>query len=135
MSDPSEALQRALFAALSAAPAVLALVAGRVFDAVPEAATYPYISLGDVQTLDDGAGCIDGTEAFLDVHAWSQAVGAIEAKRIVSAVRGALHEADLDLGPGHRLVEITFRDQRSFRDPDGKTTHAVITFRALTETV
>lgn len=135
MSDPSEALQRALYATLTATPAVTTLIGPRVYDAPPPDAAYPFVEIAAVQMNEDGADCVDGTEAFIDVHAWSQVPGSIEAKRIAGAVKGALHEAVLDLAPGHRLVEILHRTTRVFRDPDGLTTHAVITFRALTETV
>lgn len=135
MSDPSEALQRAIFAQLSTDAAVCAFVAGRVFDLPPQGDTpdFPYIAFGSFQVLDDGAGCIDGAEVFVTLDVWSRAQGTIEAKRIGAAVAAALHEADLDLGGEHRLVEILHRSTNVFTDPDGRTAHGVLTFRALTE--
>lgn len=136
MSDPGAALQKAIYDQLRVDAGVTALVAGRIFDAVPKGALpdFPYISFGTYQANEDGAGCIDGTEAYIDLHVWSRAVGSLEAKRIASAVRAALHEADMSLAPDHRLIEIMFDGNRVLSDPDGLTTHGVLTFRALTET-
>lgn len=136
MSDPSEFLQRAMRDALLAAPAVTERIVRRVYDFVPTGTLpeMPYIAFGAFQILDDGAGCIDGAEVFVTLDVWSQDQRSIEAKRICAAVAKALNEADLDLGGEHRLIEILHRDTRVFTDADGRTTHGVITFRALTET-
>lgn len=136
MSDPSLVLQGAIVEALKDATAVSALVGARVYDDPPTASsvTFPYIELGQFQVLDDWAGCVEGSEVNFDVHVWSRAKGTPEAKTIVSAVRGVLNDADLDLAPAHRLIEMTFQTHRVFTDADGATTHGVVTFRALTET-
>lgn len=135
MSDPGEALQRAIYAQLCADADVSTFVAGRVFDLPPQGGVpvFPYIAFGAFQVLDDGAGCIDGAEVFVTLDVWSRAQGTVEAKRIGGAVKAALHEADLDLGSAHRLIEIMHRSTTVFLDPDGLTAHGVLTFRALTE--
>ncbi len=135
MSDSSAALQVAIYARLTADAGVSALIGGRVFDLAPQGALpdFPYVSFGSVQVLDDGAACIDGAEVFVTLDAWSRVRGTMEAKRICAAVARALHEADLDLGPEHRLIEIMHRSSTVFLDADGLTAHGVMTFRALTE--
>lgn len=135
MSDPSEALQRAIYDRLRSDAAVAALVAGRVFDLVPQdnPPAFPYVSFGAFQVLDDSAGCIDGAEVFVTLDVWSRSQGTVEAKRICAAVASALHEADLPLDGEHRLVEITRNSSNVFMDADGLTAHGVITLRALTE--
>lgn len=130
MSDPSLALQKAVVAALRAD---VTAVSGRVYDHVPADATAPYIAVGDWQTLDASVECVDSTEIIADLHVWSRgAVGQVEAKEIASAVRASLHGADLTLDD-FALVEILHRDTRMLRDPDGISTHAVVTFRALVD--
>jgi hypothetical protein len=127
-------LQKAIVARLKADAGVVALVGQRIYDQPPIAPVFPYISLGPDQTLPDRADCYDGSEVNLQVDAWSRAVGFPEVKRIAEAARAALQDAPLSLA-GHRLVDLTFVDGRTLRDPDGLTSHAAMTFRALTEPV
>lgn len=135
MSDPSVAIQKAIFDAITDTGGPGSLVAGRVYDAVPRSDEpgYPRIVFGQFQVLDDFAGCVDGAEVNIDLHVWSAAVGSIEAKTICAALVDALNDVDLDLSPSHRLIEIVHSSTRVFTDPDGITTHGVVSFRALTE--
>lgn len=136
MTDPGLALQGALVATLRGDSAVAAMVAQRVYDQAPDNVAYPYIGIGEIQTIDDGAGCIeDAVEIFVTLHVWSRAVGRPEAHRIGGAVRAALHLADLNLGADLDLVELQYRDTRVFTDADGRTAHGVLTFRALVDPV
>lgn len=128
MADPSLALQGAINTRLRAqVPAV----ANRVFDRVEASVAFPYIELGEFQTVDDGAQCHDGQEVYVTLHVWSRGIGQVEAKTIAGAVRGALHEAELNLGAAWQFLEIAHQDTRYLKDPDGLTSHAVLTFRAL----
>lgn len=127
-------LQKALVGRLKADAGVTALVAGRVYDQPPPSPVFPYISIGPDQTLPDRADCYDGSEVTLQVDVWSRAPGFPEAKRIAEAVRAALADAPLTL-TGHSLVDIALVEARNLRDPDGLTSHAALTFRALTEPV
>ncbi len=128
MADPSLALQGAINTRLRVEVPV---VANRVFDRVPAAVVFPYIELGEFQTVDDGAQCHDGQEVYATLHVWSRGVGQVEAKTVAGAVRGALHEAELNLGSAWQFLEIAHQDTRYLKDPDGLTSHAVLTFRAL----
>lgn len=128
MADPSLALQGAIYPRLQAdCPSV----AKRVYDRPPQAVEFPYIGMGEVQIVDDSADCIDGVEAFITLHVWSRAVGQVEAKQVASEVHSSLHGAELDLGPAWHFHLIEHRSTNYLSDPDGVTTHAVITFRAL----
>ncbi|RYF30393.1 MAG: DUF3168 domain-containing protein [Comamonadaceae bacterium] len=129
MADPSLALQGAINTRLRAE---VSAVANRVFDRVSSGVVFPYIELGEFQTVDDGAQCHDGQEVYVILHVWSRAVGQVEVKTIAGAARGALHERDLDLGADWQFLEIAHQDTRYLKDPDGLTSHAVLTFRALT---
>lgn len=128
MADPSLALQGAINLKVRADVVGLG---GRVFDQVQADVAFPYLEIGEFQTLDDGAQCIDAVEVFATLHVWSRAVGQVEVKTLASAVRGALHEAELDLGAAWQFLEIAHQDTRYLKDPDGLTSHAVLTFRAL----
>lgn len=133
MSDPSLELQKAIVTALKGySPS---LVGGRVYDDVPPAATFPYISLGDGQVLPDKADCIDGSEVFIQVDVWTQTIGYPEAKRIVKQVLSILDDNE-DLGvEGYHTVVFEIQDVRYLRDPDGKTRHAAMTFHGLLQPI
>jgi hypothetical protein len=128
MGDPSLALQIAINLRLRTD---IAAVDSRVFDRVPADVAFPYIELGEFQTLDDGAQCHDGMEVFATLHVWSRAIGQVEVKTIAGAARGSIHEAELDLGAAWQFLEIAHQDTRYLKDPDGVTSHAVLTFKAL----
>lgn len=134
-TDPSLALQAAFVAAIRA----LNTEAGtRVYDRVPRtnnavaAGTFPYVHLGTGSVLPNKADCYNGSEVSLPVHVWSRAVGWPEAKRIASAIRAGLDDAELLLD-GHTLELLELDRADYLNDPDGLTSHAVLTFRALTQ--
>ena len=121
-------LQKAIFAALTAAPTV---AGGRVYDRVPAVPVFPYVTIGDEQVVDDGNSCDDGWEVFSDIHVWSRpATGSKTevkdlAPPIVARLRTALAVT------GFVVVVAALETMRTFRDPDGLTEHSVLTFRYL----
>lgn len=116
--------------AVGALKAGVPAVAGRVFDRVAPAPTFPYLHVADWQVVQDDADCIAAVEVYFNVHVWSRVPGRTEASHIAASVVASLHEAETDL-PDHGLVLLNHRDTRFLADPDGLTAHAVITFRAL----
>lgn len=128
MSDPALALQGALIAAIKA----LGTAAGtRVYDSVPASATYPYVSLGPTQSVGNYADCYDGTETFQQIDVWSRAVGYPEVKTIASAIRDTINAGDFTIA-GHTIDLVEIQDINYSRDPDGLTSRARISIRALT---
>lgn len=117
---------------LKAYAPLTALIGQRVYDSVPSSATFPYVSIGPKQSLPDDADCITGFEIFLQLDAWSRAVGFPEVERVAEEVRVSLHEYDLPL-VDNALVTLTHRQTRLLRDPDGLTNHAAVEFVALVE--
>lgn len=127
-------LQGAIVGRLRGDPGMTALVQGRVFDIVPLDAVFPYVSYGPSDTLSDDAECITGLDLSLQIDVWSREVGYPECKRIADAVRAALHGAETALAlPTNALALIEHRQTRTFRDPDGLTSHAAVTFNAFVE--
>ncbi len=126
------ALQKAIFTALTASPAV---AGGRIYDQVPKGAVFPYVTIGDEQVIDDSNGCSDAWEAFADVHVWSRpATGSkIEAKDLAASIVTRL-STELPVA-GFVTILGTLQTMRTFRDPDGLTEHAVLTFRYLIDPV
>lgn len=128
MSDPSYALQVAIVSALKAA----AIVDGRVYDQVKAGPTFPYVTVGEGDTVGDDNDCGDASEVNTSVHVWSRAVGLPEAKQIAGEVRTALKAATYVL-EGFRVVSVEFVTTRFLRDRDGETSHAVVEFRYLVD--
>lgn len=119
-------VQKAIFEALTADPPI---AGGRVFDRVQEQPTFPYVSIGDEQTIDDSNTCDDGWEVFPDVHVWSRAVGRVEAKQFIAEIVPRITAiAAID---GHCLLSVNLETSRIFTDPDGLTTHGVATFKLI----
>jgi hypothetical protein len=122
------ALQKAVYAALTADAALTALCSGRVFDAVPKKAAFPYVVIGEAEER-DGGGIV--THA-LSLHLWSRANGAREVKQIADAVRACLDGAPLALD-GHVLIDLAFVAADYVRQSDGETWRGSLRFRAATE--
>ncbi|UYE95731.1 hypothetical protein HAAEEKHM_00011 [Sinorhizobium phage AP-16-3] len=133
MSASAE-LQKLLFTTLTGTAGVMAL-AGGVYDRVP-ADPYKtktaYVSFGPSDVVDDSADCIISGEHTFQLDVWSKAAGQVEAKRLVDLIYNALHEQSLELTE-NALAEIRVDFRRVFVDPDGLTTHGVVTVTASIE--
>ncbi|MCK8779085.1 DUF3168 domain-containing protein [Rhizobium sp. NTR19] len=132
MASPSLELQGAIVSRLKASAALTALNKGRVYDAVPDNAVFPYVTVGEGDETSDDVDCVDGFEISLDIDVWSRATGFPEAKAISDEIRKALKTPDLTI-PTNALVSFRHRQTRFLRDPDGLTSHAVMTFEAIAE--
>src|SRR3990172_3900562 len=133
MSSSSWALQQSIFATLAADATLLALLGGpRVYDDVPQASAFPYLSFGHSLVRDWSTGSEDGSEHVVTLHVWSQGKGKKEAHEIMGAVRTALRDQALSLS-GHRLVNLRHELSEARREPDGDTTHGIVRYRAVTE--
>lgn len=131
----SFALQQLIFETLVADAGVHAFVANRVYDNVPETREFPYVSFGATDDSDDPLQCLTVEDHFINIDVWDRSDGKLgTAKKIASAVKAALHYADLSLPDPYALSRIKVDDTRVFRDPDGKTAHGVISVAATIET-
>jgi hypothetical protein len=120
-------LQKAVWNALNAA----GVASGRVYDRAPANATFPYVTIGDDQTNEDGNACEDGWEVFTDVHVWSRpdSGSKVEAKNLIAAVVPVL--GSVLAVAEFRVISGKLETARVFWDPDGITVHGVATFRYL----
>lgn len=119
-------IQAAIFARLVAAAVV---DDGRVIDGEasdPVKIGFPYVQIGETQTLDDDVVGRAGVEEFLTLHIWSRYRGQIEVKSIAAAIETDLHASSL-IVEGFETVDVFIRDLRVFDDPDGLTRHGVLT--------
>lgn len=140
MSSPALELQGLIVARLKADPDIVALLNGRVYDHVPSdqeradktGKAFPYVSMGPLDEVSDDADCVAGFEISLQIDVWSRAVGFPEVQRISDAVRASLVDYDFP-ETANPLVYFTHDQTRIFRDPDGLTSHAALTFDAFAE--
>ena len=129
----SAALRAAVHAALTVDPALISALGGqKIYDEPPREAAFPYVTLGEARIADFSAGSEAGLEHQLTVHAWSRQGGQREAHMIAGALLQALDDAPLALA-GHQLVNFRFSTADVRREADGRTYHALVRFRAVTE--
>ena len=133
MPSSSFALQQALYAALTTDAGLVALLGTpRLYDHVPQAAPFPYLTLGQTTVRDWSTGSESGDEHILTLHVWSRAGGRRETHEIMAARKTALHDRALALD-GHRLANLRHELSEARRDADGDTYHGLVRFRAVTE--
>jgi len=129
----SAALRAAIHDALLADGALTSLLGGaRVYDEPPRAVAFPYVTIGEARVSDFSTATEAGEEHQLTLHAWSRQGGHREAHMIAGALLQALDEAPLALAD-HRLVNLRFALADVRREADGRTYHALVRFRAVTE--
>jgi hypothetical protein len=129
----STALRTAIFDALAANVSLVDILGGaKVYDEPPRAASFPYVTLGETRIADFSAGDEPGEEHQLTLHAWSRQGGHKQAHQIAGALLQALDDAPLSLAD-HTLVNLRFSVADVRREADGRTYHALVRFRAVTE--
>ena len=129
----STALRSAIHDALAADAALVSLLgAGKVYDEPPRAAAFPYVTLGETRIADFSTGGEPSEEHQLTLHAWSRQGGHKQAHEIAGALLQALDDAPLSLAD-HTLVNLRFSVADIRREADGRTYHALVRFRAVTE--
>lgn len=135
MSSPVQALQAAVFAALSADAELLALLGGpHVYDGAPRNAAAPYVHLGEINQRDWSTATEAGVEISFALVAWSRQPGRSEALLIADRVRALLHDAALPL-EGFRLVNLRHLATETARDGKPEGRRAVVRFRARVEAI
>lgn len=128
------ALAAAMRAAAMADAEVRALLGdpARIYDDPPPEPVFPYATLGRVESRSADASGASALQHGVTLHVWSRHGGRSEALDVIDALRSALHDAPLAV-EGRRLVFLFAHFADVFRSGDGRTTHAVLRFRALTE--
>ena len=131
----SVALRAAVHDALMADAALVTVLGGpKVYDEPPRNAAFPYVTLGEARIADFSAGGEPSEEHQMTLHAWSRQGGHNEAHTIAGALLQVLDDAALTL-TDHHLVNFRFTTADVRREADGRTYHALVRFRAVTEPV
>jgi hypothetical protein len=144
-SSPGADLQRAIFEALTGDAYMMTLVNG-VYDFVPAAradiagreadpwgAVQGYISFGPMDVTNDNAECLESGHYTVQLDAWSRQKTSVHCRKIVDQVRRILDGTSFDLPTGNALVGLTIEAWRFMRDPDGLTTHGVVSVQGSIE--
>ncbi|MFC0241254.1 DUF3168 domain-containing protein [Rhodopseudomonas telluris] len=127
------ALRAAIYQALVADAGLVAALGGALVGyEPPPGAAFPYVTLGEARITDASADDASLQEHQLTLHAWSRQGGHKEAHVITGALLQALDDAPLRPA-GHRLVNLRFALADIRRTGDGRTYHALVRFRAVTE--
>lgn len=100
-----------------------------VHDAVQPGSAYPFVSVGD----DDIAVAMDtddsnGTELRTRIHVWSRYAGTLELREIITDIYDLLHKQVLAVDG---FIACDAQETVTVLDPDGKTRHAILTYRIL----
>lgn len=129
MTTPT-ALMEAIAEELRGNSALSALLGGQKIYGVEQAeAPFPYVTMGG-DLCRPGEGATE--EHQITLHAWTRQGGHREAHLIAGAILNALDEASFAI-QGHRLINIKFGLADIRREADGRTYHALVRFRAVTE--
>lgn len=130
---PDRALQRALLARFLAEPALLALVpAANIIDGDGAPQRFPSILFGEGQAVREPQSlCGRERRLYATLHVWTKS--APLARDIADGIAAAVEGATLPLEGGHRAVTAIVSSARLLRDPDGETSHGVVTVESLVE--
>ena len=104
----------------------------RIYDDAPQAASFPFITLGQSVIRDWSTGTEDGAEHSLTLHVWSRSGGKKQVQEIIEAIKAELHDQPLLLAH-HHLVNLRHEVSEARLDPDGDTFHGIVRYRAVTE--
>lgn len=131
------ALQKAVRARLVATSQIGTLVpAANILDRNERPNPRPSIVIGEGQSVDEGDSIARTlTRVYLDLHVWVEEPSTETSKRLSGAIRTAIKFAKLTDLDGYHFADCRVRGSRYLRDPDGKTSHAVVTIDALVQEV
>ena len=126
--------QTVVYQILQSNSELAALVGNRIYDAVPQSVTFPYVTLGEDVITDWSTSYEDGASISFTVHVWSRHRGREETKGIQGAIYNALNRADVS-ALNYDIIAIDFETSQSFLDADALTRHGVSTFRMLIDKI
>lgn len=133
MSDSQWAVQVGVRSALVGNNTFTALVGTRVYDHVPNQATFPYVTIGESTALPFDTKTHTGLDQTLTIHAWSRDYrGRKNVEDILNASYGVLHRGTLSVS-GHTFIDCQLEFSETFVDPDGQTFHGVARYRVTTQ--
>lgn len=132
MTTADLSVQKAVRLRLTGTGAVTALVpAGSILDRHARPAPDPSIIIGEGQCIEGDDLARSVVRVVLDLHLWKKEPSLAGVKAISGAVRKALHSSRLSLDTGFHCGDCRVSSMRYMRDPDGETSHGVVTVEAV----
>ena len=128
MTEPSLDIQAAQDAVLREDVTLIGLVGKRIYDSVPEDPVFPYIVIGDDQTIDDSNQCSDVWRVVSRVHVYTRSVGNMEIKTITGRVQTLL-KAPLTLENFN--ISSHFMNDTVYLREEGTQRHSVTVFENI----
>lgn len=133
---PEIALQTAIRARLISEGAIIMQVpAANILDRNERPNPSPSIIIGEGQSIDEGNSIKRSlTRVYMDLHVWKKEPSTAGVKAIAGAIRAALRMKMAGAPPFH-IADCYVQNTRFLRDPDGETSHAVVTVDALVQEI
>jgi hypothetical protein len=135
MSEASLAVQKVLLTRLRAYAPLMALVpSASIFDRNSRPEVFPSIVIGEAQIVDEDLDLARTyVRVYTKLHIWTREDGMRQVKEITGAMRKAIRIArnraprDGDFS----CADIAIENTEFMRDPDGATSHGVMTINTL----
>ncbi|MFZ5690538.1 MAG: DUF3168 domain-containing protein [Pseudomonadota bacterium] len=134
MSEASLAVQKAIRSRLIGTPALVALVpADHILDRNQRPAPDPSIVLGEDQVVNPGVTIArDVVRVYSTLHVWKREPSLAGVKSIAGEIAKAIwFGPGLDLETGYQWCDSVVESFRALRDPDGETSHGILTINSL----
>jgi len=126
------ALQQAIRARLVTTSGVTTLVpATNILDRNSRPSPDPSIILGEDQAVQDTGLARDKERIYSTIHIWKKELSTVGVKAIAGEIRSAIHSSRLLLEAGFHCADCYVADMRFLRDPDGETSHGVVSLESI----
>ncbi|MCV9997679.1 DUF3168 domain-containing protein [Pararhizobium sp. YC-54] len=135
--SPEIALQKAIRTRLVLTEDVVALVpAASILDRNQRPNPRPSVIIGEGQSVDEGESIGRAlTRVYADLHVWVKEPSTEVSKAIAGAIRNAVRIGRFAGVDGFHFADCRIANTRFLRDPDGETSHAVVTVEAIVEEI
>lgn len=129
---PEIALQKAVRARLiSDIPTISLVPTASILDRNERPNPSPSIIIGEGQSVDEGDSLSRNlTRIYMDLHVWKKEPSTAGVKAISGAIRKAVASGNFPPVDGFHIADCYVQSARFMRDPDGETSHAVVTISA-----
>lgn len=135
MTSASMELQKAVYLTLCDDAALRAKLGGaKIYDHIPVAASFPYVTFGQTAVYDWSTDTELGDEHLFTIHVWSRAGGRKQVLEIMDLISARLTLEALTLNH-HRLVNLTLQFSQARNDDERDGYHGLLRYRAVSEVV